>query len=68
MELKHGLQSPCTPLACFNRTFMELKPSETKSETTLQPGFNRTFMELKHLRCIAGAFWDIEVLIVPLWN
>ena len=48
MELKLTALAVCLlALACFNRTFMELKPSTTKTTSETADGFNRTFMELK---------------------
>ena len=54
-------------VACFNRTFMELKCNSCDNIKQDFASFNRTFMELKwiinmHLRR------SRSVLIVPLWN
>ena len=55
------------PVASFNRTTMELKPTPARLHRLASSAFNRTTMELKHMRCPQNTASG-NLLIEPLWN
>ena len=68
MELKSACAASRPPRhPCSNRTFMELKYKEDRSQKAAKSGSNRTFMELKY-RSAGGRGGGVKVLIAPLWN
>ncbi len=68
MELKFSnIATSDSPMASFNRTFMELKYQYTLNGCLGKSGFNRTFMELKY-SFLFRVYTPYIVLIVPLWN
>ena len=69
MELKLGkcVNPQIIALACFNRTFMELKRVYTYDLAMFKVCFNRTFMELKH-GIEKMIIILLLVLIGPSWN